>query len=73
VSPESPKRVWWKIALGAGLIIVEINSQVNPAPNLLKANNATEQAGMYFAMTAIIVLGVWLIYSGYKPRLRKPS
>jgi hypothetical protein len=71
--PQSQKPVWWKIIVGSLIILVEINARVNPAPNSLKANNAGEQAGMNFAMIAIIALGLWLIYSGVKPTWRKPS
>jgi hypothetical protein len=68
---QSQKPVWWKVILGLVLILVEINNHTHPAPNLLKANNLGEQAGMNVAMVAIIAVGCWLVYSGAKPLWRK--
>jgi hypothetical protein len=69
--PENQKPAWWKVVFGLLLIVVEINSRIRPAPNLLKASNSGEQVGMNAAMFAIIVVGCWLVYSGAKPLWRK--
>jgi len=53
------------------LIFIEIKNHIDPAPNLLKANNPGEQAAMNGTMVALIVLGCWLVYSGVKPLWRK--
>lgn len=68
---QTQKPVWWKVILGLLLILVEINSRIHPAPNLLKASNPGEQVGMNATMLAIIAVGCWLVYSGVKPLWRK--
>ncbi|MFZ0819535.1 MAG: hypothetical protein WAM91_05665 [Candidatus Acidiferrales bacterium] len=69
--PQSQKPAWWKVILGLALILVEFNNHFNPAPNLLNANNMGEQVGMNFVMIGVIILGLWLVYSGAKPIWRK--
>ena len=68
---QPPKPVWWKVILGLVLIFVEINNHMHPASNLLKADNAGEQAGMNVAAVIIIAVGCWLVYSGAKQVWRK--
>ena len=58
IQPEKP--VWWKIIIGVVLILIEVKNHLFPSADLLKANNAGEQVGMYIAMVAIIALGCWL-------------
>ncbi len=70
--PQPQKPVWWKVIVGSIIILVEIDSHIHPAPNLLKADNATQQNAMNGAMIAIIIFGLWLIYSRVKPTWRKP-
>jgi len=48
-----------------------LTNHIDPAPNLLKANNPGEQAAMNGTMVALIVLGCWLVYSGVKSLWRK--
>jgi hypothetical protein len=67
--PQEP--VWWKVIVGALLILVEVKNHAFPPANLLKANNEEEQLGMYIAMVVLIGLGCWLVYSGIKPIWRK--
>lgn len=67
--PQQP--VWWKVIVGALLILVEVKNHAFPSANLLKANNEGEQLGMYIAMVVLIGLGCWLVYSGIKPMWRK--
>lgn len=67
--PQQP--VWWKVIVGALLILVEVKNHAFPSANLLKANNEGEQLGMYIAMAVLIGLGCWLVYSGIKPIWRK--
>ena len=68
---QSRKPIWWKAILGFVLILAELNNIFHPAPNLLKADDAAQQAGMDFAMIAIIGAGIWLLYSAFKPTWRK--
>ena len=51
--PQEP--VWWKVIVGALLILVEVKNHAFPSANLLKANNEGEQLGMYTAMALLIV------------------
>lgn len=71
MSIPSAKPVWWKVILGAVLVLNEINSRVNPAPNMLKADNAAQQFGMNVTEVVIALIGCWLIYSGTKPLWNK--
>ena len=68
---QSGKLVWWKIILGILLIFIEVKNHLFPTADLLKADNQTQQAGMYFMMVVLVVLGCWLVYSGIKPIWRK--
>jgi hypothetical protein len=71
MSDQLPKPVWWKVILGLVIIYVAVDSYINPAPNMLRANNQSEEFGMFVGAIVTVTLGIWLVYSGAKPFWRK--
>jgi hypothetical protein len=71
MTTQVQKPIWWKVILGAILLTSNINNRINPAPNLLKADNAAQQFGMNLVSFAFLGLALWLLYSGSKPLWRK--
>ncbi len=71
MAPYTQEPVSWKVIVGLLLIFVEVKNHVDPTPNLLKADNQTQQFGMNAAMFALIAPGCSLVYSGVKPIWRK--
>jgi hypothetical protein len=65
-SQKKPR--YWRIVVGLLLIVVEAKNHIAPDPNLLKADNPSQQLGMNIAAVLIVVLGCWLIYSGFRPK-----
>jgi hypothetical protein len=58
----------WRIAVGVLLIGIEAKNHLAPDPNLLAADNPSQQLGMNVAAVLIVALSCWLIYSGFKPK-----
>lgn len=73
VSLKPPKPIWWRVILGGFLIFTSINNRLNPAPNLLKASNATQQAAMNVTAVVVAIVAIWLVISGVRPVWRKIS
>jgi hypothetical protein len=71
LKPQKP--IWWRVILGSFLIFTTINNRVNPAPNLLKARNATQQTAMNVTAVVIAAVAIWLLISGIRPVWRKIS
>src|SRR5690242_16724012 len=63
----------WKVSLGALIVYSAIHSHFFPASNMLKANNVGEETGMVITTILITVLGLWLIVSGIKTKMRPPQ
>jgi hypothetical protein len=74
-NPPRPRRIaFWKLGLGAFLLIGQIHSLLFPDPNLpdaLKASNPTERLGMDVVSIVLCVAGVWLLYSGIRSAWQK--
>jgi hypothetical protein len=58
----------WRIVVGLLLIAVEAKNHIGPDPNLLTADDPSQQLGMHVAAVLLVALGCWLIYSGFKPK-----
>jgi hypothetical protein len=75
-NPPRPRRIaFWKLGLGAFLLIGQIKSLLFPDPNLpdaLKASNPTQQLGMVAVGVVLCVAGVWLLYSGIRSAWPRP-
>jgi len=67
-----PKPVWWKVVVGSVLILAELGNMAA----LLQyppVGNRDEILGMEAMGVIILLVGVWLIYSGVTPlRGKKP-
>ncbi|MGD0858162.1 MAG: hypothetical protein ABR912_02475 [Terracidiphilus sp.] len=75
--PPQPKRiVWWKVGVGAFLVLMEIKDRLLPDPNMpdvLKASNADQQLGMDIATGIICFVGLWLVFTGVRSAWTGPS
>jgi hypothetical protein len=69
----SGKPIWWRVIVGALLIVIQVQNQFFPAPNLLKASNPTQQQAMYATAAFLFFLGCWLLYTGAKSVWRKST
>jgi hypothetical protein len=58
--------VWWKIIVGALLVYIEVKQLLWPGTRALQPSNGTQAASMLFVECALLLLGVWLIYSGMR-------
>ena len=63
---------WWKIILGAFLIVINVRLIVFPETQTLKADNASQELGMMVMGGAMILLGGWLLISGIQAGRRSP-
>ena len=65
---------WWRIALGAAIIIVETQSRIAPAPRPFTADNPAQAGGMMVAAVLIYCVGLWLIIAGIRAKyIRLPE
>jgi hypothetical protein len=72
MQPTPPKVVLWKISLGLFLIYKQIHSVVSPSPGSFIPNGTPAQSlGYNSARLGVLVLALWLVYSGAKPLWRK--
>jgi hypothetical protein len=62
----SQKFIWWKVVLGFVLIYVEIKQLLLPGARALQPDNATQAASMLFVECMLLLLGLWLVFSGLK-------
>jgi hypothetical protein len=62
--------VWWKIVLGAVLILVETKQLFNPGSRALQPSNATQATSMLTVECAVLLLGAWLIFSGLRAKYK---
>lgn len=69
----SERPTWWRVSVGALVLVVEVYNLVSSAPNLLKGDNVSERQGMFIAAVIIIFLGCWLVLTGLKPLWNKPD
>src|SRR5262249_58948781 len=68
IGKSKPGLTWWKILLGVLLIAVELKNQIAPSPDLLKADNEAQQAGMWVAAVVIYGVGLGLIVAGVRAK-----
>jgi hypothetical protein len=62
----SQKFIWWKVVLGFVLISVEIKQLLLPGTRALHPDNATQAASMLVVECMLLLLGLWLVFSGLK-------
>jgi drug/metabolite transporter (DMT)-like permease len=65
------KVVWWRVVLGVMLIAMQALSHVAPSPDRFLPANAAQASGAVIANVFVIVLGLWLIASGIRPKARQ--
>ena len=58
--------VWWKIIAGAVLVYIEAKQLLYPATRALQPSNGTQAASMLFVECALMLLGLWLLFSGIR-------
>lgn len=63
------KPVWWKVVVGTLLAIAEIGALFGRATPM--AGNKQQIAGMNAISVLLLLLGLWLIYSGTQPLRRR--
>jgi len=64
MNTEGP--VWWKIIAGFLLVFVEAKQLLFPGTRALQPGNGTQAASMLFVECALMLLGLWLIFSGLR-------
>lgn len=67
------RMVWWKIVVGAVLVLVSTRSLLYPGSRTLQPDNETQAGAMLFVDLVFLFLGVWLIYRGMKPKTMEPD
>jgi hypothetical protein len=58
--------VWWKIIIGFLLVSVEAKQLLSPGTRALQPSNGTQAVSMLFVECALMLLGLWLIFSGIR-------
>jgi hypothetical protein len=69
VNPKKP--VWWKVIVGGILMVSETLAIMNrraPSPSA----NQDQVQGMEAMQVILVIVGIWLIWSGTKPLREKP-
>ena len=63
---EAKGPVWWKLVLGFLLVSVETKQILFPGTRALQPSNGTQAASMLFVECSLMLLGLWLIFSGIR-------
>jgi membrane protease YdiL (CAAX protease family) len=64
---------WARMLAGICMVFISLKSHIAPSPNALKADNPGEAAGMLMATVFMVLIGLWLAASSFKPRKPKPQ
>jgi len=62
------KPPYWRVFIGAILIVGRIGQFVSPGDNLIQPTDTAARLGSYFGSAVVLAGASWLIYSGFKPR-----
>lgn len=68
---KMPMVRWGRILAGTWLVFFSLESHFAPSPNALRADNESEAAGMLLATILMVLVGLWLLASSFKPRESK--
>jgi hypothetical protein len=66
---DQPKPVWWKVIVGILIVLTEGMAILNRQPIAASANR-DQVEGMNAMQVVLVVVGLWLIWSGTKPLRR---
>jgi hypothetical protein len=68
---RKPTLRWGRMLVGICIVFISLKSHVAPRPNALKADNPGEATGMLLATVFMVLIGLWLAASSFKPRKTK--
>jgi hypothetical protein len=64
--------IWWRVAVGTFVIERALRTHFAPTPDMLKAKNASQAAGMNFAFLIMVLCGFCLLVSAFNNRTATP-
>jgi hypothetical protein len=68
--PSAAKPIWWKVFIGALLALAEFGAIFGRRP-VTAVVNTDQQQGMGMMQVVLLLIGLWLIWSGMAPVRKK--